>query len=74
MSPNSTLDVRMDFSLPEWGLDYIWRRPPESFITDAVSCRPTESVNTDPVSRRPTLLQTLYGLGLRVCYYRLCVP
>ena len=22
MSPNSTLDVRMDFSLPEWSLDY----------------------------------------------------
>ena len=22
MSPNSTLDVRMDFSLPQWSLDY----------------------------------------------------
>ena len=22
LSPNSTLDVRMDFSLPEWSLDY----------------------------------------------------
>ena len=23
LSPNSTLDVRMDFSLPEWNLDYL---------------------------------------------------
>ena len=23
LSPNSTLDVRMDFTLPEWSLDYI---------------------------------------------------
>ena len=23
LSPNSTLDVRMDFSLPEWSLDYL---------------------------------------------------
>ena len=22
LSPNSTLDVRMDFNLPEWSLDY----------------------------------------------------
>ena len=22
LSPNSTLDVRMDFSLPKWSLDY----------------------------------------------------
>ena len=23
LSPNSTLDVRLDFSLPEWSLDYL---------------------------------------------------
>ena len=25
LSPNSTNDVRMDFSLPEWNLDYVFR-------------------------------------------------
>ena len=24
LSPNSTLDVRMDYSPPEWSLDYNW--------------------------------------------------
>ena len=25
LSPNSTLDVRMDFSLPEWSIDYYYK-------------------------------------------------
>ena len=68
--PNSTLDVRMDFSLPEWSLDYKYRETMISMIMGVLlpvsassHSRPYIYIYRPKLSKHKTFVKHLYNVG-----------